>query len=468
MGQRLDAGEIVHYPPSDYELLHRALAAVCREEWVDTAAMQGDRVWGRVLKPLAETAHRGAAGSPPAPANEVRTAQQVLAALLPHDAVDDVPEDVRCSQCRTPIFCRYYACCQCDLSAGPAVYCFRCVLEGARCDHIKSLRIHRVRRLAPLRAMVAALAAHEKTAGSAVAGAEAAKDSLSTEPHPPETDSDRVSLATACCILIATAREDLFVTCHQCKLSKPLSAAMCCCNITTHRCTKKYCWSCLWNRYTLHPVDCLTQRHWVCPSCRGVCNCKACVRKREGTGTQGHRRAQTPPVDALSPSKRACSGEPESVGSLSTPDDLSRSSGPESPPRDSPVSEHPSRAPSANATADDTGTTECAKAPVQKVAKPTPPITQLFMARVGPFSSEYLARVCSQNTHMHTLDTETTLNCCFQSCTPRELASIAHMPHAAETVPVYFYEDRAMFVHNSPHIVDFFHSPLSYCLTDCS
>ena len=33
-----------------------------------------------------------------------------------------------------------------------------------------------------------------------------------------------------------------------------------------------------------------------------------------------------------------------------------------------------------------------------------------------------------------------------QNCTPEELAVIAHMPHTAETVPIFFYEDHVMLV----------------------
>ena len=445
--QRLETPRGAHHPPSDYELLHRTLTAMCNEEWVDFGVLQGDRVWARVLRSLTEpprTAHRGTARYPPPP--DPRAVQQVLDAMLPHDPVSDAvaptatptaaavtaagaaaaaaaaatanaPPQVLCTRCNSLIFSRYYTCCECDADAARAVYCLRCVLEGSRCDHIKSLRVHRVRRLAPLRALAAALATH---------GARAPPP---PPPLFPEPDRDKVSLATACFMLVGTAKEDLLVTCHQCKLSKPIHAAMCCRNVTedcSHRkhtvrkCTKKYCWSCLWNRYALQPADCLTQKRWVCPSCRGMCNCKACLRKREGSGTSGHRRPQGSLADSQSPDKRPCTNDPaaaadargtaqqtpESSCSLSNSDDASRSSGPELSPSEtpsflSPRERHePEQAKPAQpvvASANENGDPPSAKQP-DSAAKTGPgyrgpPITH-FMARVGPFSCEYLARVC--------------------------------------------------------------------------
>lgn len=415
----MDPGQGTQYPHSDYELLHRALSTMCSEEWVDFDVLQGDRVWARMLRPLVEpakTAHRSGARQPPAP--DPRAVQQVLDAMLPHDPVDDAPgtgsPHVLCVRCNTPIFCRYYTCALCDTAQSRCVYCLRCVLEGSRCDHIKSLRVRRIRRLAPLRAMAAALAAREPG-----------------RPPPPlvlEPDRNKVSLATACFMLVGTAKEDLLVTCHQCKLSKFICSAMCCRNTTedcsrrrpfTRRCTKKYCWSCLWNRYSLQPSDCLTLKQWVCPACQGVCNCKACLRKREGPSTSGHRRAQAPLAESQSPDKRPCTNDPsavdtkntgqtpESFCSPSNSDDISRSPGPESSPNDtpsflSPTELHgpeqpkpppPAAASSTNDIVDQKTVKTAGSAAKTTPASNRPPVTY-YMARVGPFSCEYLARVC--------------------------------------------------------------------------
>lgn len=74
-------------------------------------------------------------------------------------------------------------------------------------------------------------------------------------------------------------------TCHQCR-QKTLGYRTQCskCHPSV---TGQFCGDCLYMRYGEHVLETLENPEWVCPGCRGICNCSLC-RKRKGwlpTGT---------------------------------------------------------------------------------------------------------------------------------------------------------------------------------------
>ncbi|CAH8344694.1 unnamed protein product [Eruca vesicaria subsp. sativa] len=74
-------------------------------------------------------------------------------------------------------------------------------------------------------------------------------------------------------------------TCHQCR-QKTLGYRTQCskCHPSV---TGQFCGDCLYMRYGEHVLETLENPDWICPGCRGICNCSLC-RKRKGwlpTGT---------------------------------------------------------------------------------------------------------------------------------------------------------------------------------------
>lgn len=75
-------------------------------------------------------------------------------------------------------------------------------------------------------------------------------------------------------------------SCHQCKNARPMTQLAFCSTLFNKRtsadmrnCRKKFCQGCLTKFYG----DSIENSHkagWICPSCRGICRCAACARKR--------------------------------------------------------------------------------------------------------------------------------------------------------------------------------------------
>jgi len=72
------------------------------------------------------------------------------------------------------------------------------------------------------------------------------------------------------------------VTCHQCR-QKTLDPKSICANEMTvgsiYR--HKYCGSCLRNRYNENIEEVNQNKNWLCPFCRGDCNCSICKKKQK-------------------------------------------------------------------------------------------------------------------------------------------------------------------------------------------
>lgn len=69
-------------------------------------------------------------------------------------------------------------------------------------------------------------------------------------------------------------------TCHQCRQKTLDFSADCKNHVNEKRCTLKYCFTCLMNRYGEKAEDVASLEDWSCPRCRGICNCSICMKKR--------------------------------------------------------------------------------------------------------------------------------------------------------------------------------------------
>ena len=68
-------------------------------------------------------------------------------------------------------------------------------------------------------------------------------------------------------------------TCHQCR-QKTLDTKTICHNKNCKGVRGQFCGPCLQNRYGEDLRDALLNKEWVCPPCRGICNCSFCLPKR--------------------------------------------------------------------------------------------------------------------------------------------------------------------------------------------
>ncbi|KAG2657957.1 uncharacterized protein LOC120698880 isoform X4 [Panicum virgatum] len=79
-------------------------------------------------------------------------------------------------------------------------------------------------------------------------------------------------------------------TCHQCR-QKTMDFAAACKQVKKKGpCPIKYCRKCLLNRYGENAEEAEGKEDWICPKCRGICNCSFC-RKKKGempTGIMAH------------------------------------------------------------------------------------------------------------------------------------------------------------------------------------
>ncbi|KAK2663595.1 hypothetical protein Ddye_002169 [Dipteronia dyeriana] len=72
-------------------------------------------------------------------------------------------------------------------------------------------------------------------------------------------------------------------TCHQCR-QKTMDFVASCNNSTEKKqCSIHFCHRCLLNRYGEKAEEVALIHDWICPKCRGICNCSFCMKKR------GHR-----------------------------------------------------------------------------------------------------------------------------------------------------------------------------------
>ncbi|XP_078439599.1 uncharacterized protein LOC144709826 isoform X2 [Wolffia australiana] len=69
-------------------------------------------------------------------------------------------------------------------------------------------------------------------------------------------------------------------TCHQCR-QKTMDFYARCCNSTMKKpCPVLFCLKCLLNRYGENAEEAAARGDWICPKCRGICNCSVCMKKR--------------------------------------------------------------------------------------------------------------------------------------------------------------------------------------------
>jgi len=277
--------------------------------------------------------------------------------------------------------------------SGP-IFCLECVVEGLRCDHLRDYRLCEVFPQEKYRRLVERAVALFDKLGSAGMG-EMIVGSVNT---------GQLSYATVAHALVSMALDEQRATCHQCKLAKPRFKVMLCTNTRSltsknkpRACCKKYCFSCLWNRYSIKQGDCLRQRNWCCPFCENRCNCSACLRKKKVDpttftilGIPDLSSSLVPPQSHAPAGKK--SPVPEIIGFDARPQKYARMHD------SSPRARH-------------------------SVAQTSETQQQCYLARLGPFSPEFLAR----------------------SLTPAEQATINWADAPDDVVPVFFLEDRIIY-----------------------
>lgn len=69
-------------------------------------------------------------------------------------------------------------------------------------------------------------------------------------------------------------------TCHQCR-HKAIGLVASCKKKKDKPCTTSFCKNCLLNRYGEKAEEVTLLEDWLCPKCRGICNC-SCCRKKQG------------------------------------------------------------------------------------------------------------------------------------------------------------------------------------------
>lgn len=234
-------------PQKDLAALLRILGKIFTSEWVDLFELQ-----------------------------KMRNQTEVHAETLLADASRPIQ---LCAHCRTQIFNRSYMCLECSDSAKVVHYCLDCVADNRRCDHLKSFRMVQIIPIGMCKQLLQrTIQVYNRLvprgSGEALAGI-------------PSSADDPVSPATIAFNTVELAKEDQRATCHQCKLAKPRHRMAYCTNQASESprrkprpCSKKFCASCLWNRYMIRQSECLKKKNWSCPFCTSDCNCSACLRKR--------------------------------------------------------------------------------------------------------------------------------------------------------------------------------------------
>ncbi|KAF5181603.1 Cell division cycle-associated 7-like protein [Thalictrum thalictroides] len=84
-------------------------------------------------------------------------------------------------------------------------------------------------------------------------------------------------------------------TCHQCRQKTMDFVAECKGQKKNKPCTLKFCHKCLLNRYGEEAEKVNKLEDWACPTCRGICNCSFCMKKRghQPTGILVHTAKAT-------------------------------------------------------------------------------------------------------------------------------------------------------------------------------
>ncbi|KAF6137250.1 hypothetical protein GIB67_036287 [Kingdonia uniflora] len=84
-------------------------------------------------------------------------------------------------------------------------------------------------------------------------------------------------------------------TCHQCRQKTRDFVAACKNQGNEKSCTIKFCHKCLLNRYGEKAEEMMLLDDWICPKCRGICNCSFCMKKRghNPTGILVHTAKKT-------------------------------------------------------------------------------------------------------------------------------------------------------------------------------
>ncbi|GAB4831752.1 hypothetical protein Ancab_005764 [Ancistrocladus abbreviatus] len=85
-------------------------------------------------------------------------------------------------------------------------------------------------------------------------------------------------------------------SCHQCR-QKTMDFAAECTNLKQENklCPMKFCYKCLLNRYGEMAEEVAALGNWICPKCRGICNCSFCMKKKgyKPTGILAHKAKAT-------------------------------------------------------------------------------------------------------------------------------------------------------------------------------
>ena len=191
-----------------------------------------------------------------------------------------------CSLCKAYVLSYFFVCQMCDASqdSKPGLYCPSCVCESFHCGHTESFLLCKT------------ICTTEYLEGI-LAKARERFPAIDSRVGP--VDESVLSYMTIAHAMLGGAKSDVHATCHQCKLSKTLDKLAFCTSlhqdtrkkrgndmpaadtaVVMKSCTKKYCMSCLWNRYMIRISDCMRYRSWKCPFCKGECNCSACLKKK--------------------------------------------------------------------------------------------------------------------------------------------------------------------------------------------
>ncbi|XP_010450882.1 PREDICTED: uncharacterized protein LOC104732970 [Camelina sativa] len=84
-------------------------------------------------------------------------------------------------------------------------------------------------------------------------------------------------------------------TCHQCRQKRTDLVGSCVTKKKDRTCPIKLCTKCILNRYGEKAEEVALKNDWICPKCRGNCNCSCCMKKRgqKPTGILVHTAKKT-------------------------------------------------------------------------------------------------------------------------------------------------------------------------------
>ncbi|EOA16270.1 hypothetical protein CARUB_v10004415mg [Capsella rubella] len=84
-------------------------------------------------------------------------------------------------------------------------------------------------------------------------------------------------------------------TCHQCRQKRTDLVGSCVTKKKDKSCPIKLCTKCIVNRYGENAEEVALKKDWICPKCRGYCNCSYCMKKRgqKPTGILVHTAKKT-------------------------------------------------------------------------------------------------------------------------------------------------------------------------------